>query len=219
MVASPLLFCFVPLLKNLAFQTTENHGPSSPCRSLTSVATALSLAATPSSDTTLLPIIREAVAEAGGEDAWKESTQILSGMFELEEDAEWCLATAFQWQAWAKAADMVKRYQNPVVPDATKVQEALAWLQEGPLALTEEQMKTYIREYPQIYLVAPMESYRKVVGVAPRKYRDKAVLKELIQDNPNILQLTYNCDGEGCASECGSCWVSYENRLPSTPSF
>jgi hypothetical protein len=157
--------------------------------------------------------------EAGGEQAWKESTRVLSEIFELEEDAESCLAAAFSWKDWAKASDTMKRYQNPVLPDAAKVQEALVWLKDGPLELTEDQVRSSIRDYPKIYLVEPYEFYRKTMGSAPRKYRDPFVLKELIKDDPNVLQVTYNCDGEGCASECGSCWVSYANSLPSDPTF
>jgi hypothetical protein len=205
MLASSLLFCFVPLLKNSAFQT--------------STTTSLAAASISSNPNDLLPIIREAVMEAGGEQAWKESTQLLSGLFELEEDAELCLATAFSWKGWAKASDMMKRYQNPVLPDPAKVQDALVWLREGPLEFNEDQVRSSIRDYPKIYLVEPNEFYRKTMGSAPRKYRDPFILKELIKDDPNVLQLTYNCDGEGCSSECGSCWVSYANRLPSDPIF
>jgi hypothetical protein len=213
MVASSFLFCFVPLLKNLAFQTSTTFTTTNVPRS------SLTAASMSSNPNDLLPIIREAVLEAGGEQAWKESTQLLSGLFESEEDAELCLADAFSWKAWAKASDMMKRYQSPVLPDAAKVQEALVWLKEGPLELNDNQMRSSIRDYPKIYLVEPNEFYRKTMGSAPRKYRDPFILKELIKDDPNVLQVTFNCDGEGCASECGSCWVSYENRLPSNPIF
>lgn len=114
---------------------------------------------------------------------------------------------------------MMKKYQKPVLPDATKVREALEWLKEGPLEMSEEQVRSNIRKYPSIYLVDPGASYKKVMGSAPRKYRDADVLKEFISDDPNILQVTFNCDGEGCQSECGSCWVAYESRLPSVPDF
>jgi hypothetical protein len=211
--ALSLLFCFVPLLKTLAFQTSTTFTTTVPRSSLA----AASISSNPNDD--LLPIIREAVMEAGGEQAWKESTQILSGIFELEEDAELCLATAFGWKGWAKASDMMKRYQDPVLPDAAKVQEALVWLKEGPLELNEGEVLSSIRDYPKIYLVEPNEFYRKTMGSAPRKYRDPFILKELIKDDPNVMQVTFNCDGEGCASECGSCWVSYANRLPSDPIF
>jgi hypothetical protein len=52
----------------------------------------------------LLPVIREAVVEAGGEDAWKELTQLLSDLFGMEEEAELYLATALCWKDWAKAS-------------------------------------------------------------------------------------------------------------------
>jgi hypothetical protein len=216
MVASSLLFCFAPLLNNLSFRTTCTRTDNVPRSSSLSVA---SIASPSSASDDLLPVIREAVVEAGGEDAWKDSTQLLSDLFGTEEEAELYLATAFCWKDWAKASDMMKRYQKPVLPDASKVQEALVWLKEGPLELNEDQVRSSIREYPKIYLVEPKESYRKVMSSAPRNYRDPSVLKELIKDDPNVLQVTYNCDGEGCSSECGSCWVSYANRLPSGPAF
>lgn len=180
--------------------------------------TVVSISTDPNVD--LLPDIREAVMEADGEQAWKESAQVLSDLFDSsEEEAELYLADAFRWKAWAKASDMMKRFQKPVLPDAAKVRDTLVWLKEGPLELNDEQVRSNIRDYPGIYLVEPKESYRKVLGSAPRKYRDATVLKELISDDPNILQVTFNCDGEGCQSECGSCWVAYENRLPSIPDF
>jgi len=214
------------MLQNVAFQTrpttcafTDNNIPRSRSPT-TAVAAAASSISSNNSNADLLPDIREAVMEAGGEQAWTEATQILSDFFaSSEEDAELCLADAYRWKAYVKASDMMKLRQNPVIPDATKVREALVWLQEGPLEMNDRQMRTCIREYPSIYLVEPKESYRKVMGSAPRNYRDAGILKELIEDDPNILQVTYNCDGEGCQSVCGSCWVARESRLPSSPIF
>mmetsp|Transcript_10436 Transcript_10436/g.23183 ORF Transcript_10436/g.23183 Transcript_10436/m.23183 type:complete len:221 (-) Transcript_10436:136-798(-) len=220
MVASSLLFCFVPSLKNSAFTGNNNaHQPRTRSRSVTATAASSSSISTdPNID--LLPEIREAIAEADGEQAWKESAQLLSDLLDSsEEEAELYLADAFRWKAWANASDMMKRFQKPTLPNAEKVREALSWLKEGPLEMSDEQVRSNIRDYPGIYLVEPIQSYRKVMGSAPRKYRDAAVLKELINDDPNILQVTYNCDGEGCQSECGSCWVAYESRLPSIPEF
>lgn len=226
MVAASLLLCFVvPQFKNLAchptaFMEEKNNNVVAPrSRSFGVAVAALTVSSSSTEMEGLLPVIRTAVAEAGGEEAWKESTQVISELFECEEEAELCLATAFNWRAWAKASDTMKRYQKTRLPDATKIQEALTWLKEGPLELNGNQLRNSIRDYPNIYLVEPMTFYRKTMGSAPRKYRDPSILKELITDDPNVLQVTYNCDGEGCASECGSCWVSYENRLPSNPSF
>jgi hypothetical protein len=212
MVSSSLLCCFVPLAlkRNLAYHTsscaTDNVLPRLLRRSQS-----LAVSSTTSSaDDDILPVIREAVTKAGGDDCWRESLQVLSGLIE-DDDAELYLATAFGWKDWAKAPAKMKQLKDKVLPDPAKVQEALVWLTEGPLELSEDQVRRSIQEYPRLYLVDPKELYRKVNGVAPRKYRE--LLKELIQNDPNALQVTYNCDGEGCASQCGSCWVTYANRL------
>lgn len=178
------------------------------------------MAAVSSADMDLLPEIREAVTDADGAGAWEESVQILSELFESsEEEAEFVLADAFRWKSWAVASEMMRRYQKPVLPEKDKVKEALEWLREGPLELTDGQIRSNILSHPQIYLVEPEKAFKKVLGSAPRKYRDATALKFLIEDDPTILQVWYNCDEEGCQSECGSCWVAYENRLPSVPDF
>ena len=56
-----------------------------------------------------------------------------------------------------------------------------------------------------------------VVRIPSLTFFLNTVLKYLIQNDPNVLQVTFNCGDEGCQSECGSCWVTYENRLPSLP--
>jgi hypothetical protein len=203
------LFCFVPLLLKQSSLRTNGSTHEISVKSLfTSVGRPRSLIAATNDD--FLPAVREAVLEAGGETAWKESTEALSKFFDTEE-AELYLADAFGWKGWAKASDTTKKYQRPKLPDAVKIIEALEWLREGPLELNEEQMQSSIAKYPKTYLDSPSDSYRKAMGTAPRKYRNH--LKELIREDPTVLQVTYNCDGEGCASECGSCWVSYESRL------
>jgi hypothetical protein len=218
MVAFSLAFCFVPLLvskqsslrrKNVSTGTTKTSSVKSPFACV-GRPRSLKIAASLKNDE-ILPAVREAVnLEAGGEAAWKESAQALSKLFDIEE-AELYLAVAFGWRGWVKSAEMTKRYHSPVLPDAVKICEALEWLRAGPLELNEEQMKSNIAKYPKTYLDAPNESYRKAMGTAPRKFRDH--LKELVHQDASVLQVTYNCDGEGCASECGSCWVTYENRL------
>jgi hypothetical protein len=204
------LFCFVPfLLKQSALVTDVSTRTTSVNSDSASVGRPRILLAATNDD--FLPTVREAVlAEDGGEAAWKESTEALSRIFDIEE-AELCLADAFGWKGWAKASATTKKYHRPKLPDAIKIMEALDWLREGPLALNEEQLQVSITKFPKTYLDAPNESYKKVLGTAPRKYRDQ--LQELIRQDPFGLQVIYNCDGEGCGSNCGSCWVSYENQL------
>lgn len=209
MVSSLLACCFAPLAlnQNLAYDATDNSLPRLIRRSQ-------SLAALSSSpdDDNLLPVIREAVSKAGGDDCWRESLQVLSNVIEEDNDStELHLAAAFGWKDWAQAPEKLKQLKDKDLPNPAKVQEALTWLTKGPLELSSQQILRSIQGYPKLYLVDPKELYRQVNGVAPRKHREE--LKELIQADPNALQVTYNCDGEGCAAQCGSCWVTYANRL------
>ena len=170
---------------------------------------------TTNGDDLVVTMIREAVLLAGGEAAWEESVQYLVesvSVLGTKQVTEQCLADAFGWKAWAKASERTRKFHRPKVPDPEKLKDALAWLRDGPLALNDEQVKASILKAPKTYLDAPNESFRKSLGTAPRKYRDNLI--ELIRLDPTVLEVTYNCDGEGCASECGRCWVSYENRLP-----
>ena len=181
------------------------------------------LASTPHSKTNeeLLSEIRDEILEREGQlESWDGCAQIVSEiLLDEEEDAELYLADAFRWKAWASASDMMRKYQKPVLPDEKVLQEGIDWLRDGPLGMSDHQIRDNIQQYPGIYLREPHTLYKKVVGSAPRKYRDDDMLKRLIENDPNILQVTFNCDGEGCQSECGSCWVAYENRLPSIPDF
>jgi hypothetical protein len=189
------LFCFVPFL--------------TACRTTITSLRKTTSAEDDSLHNVVLSAIRQAVIDAGGESEWKASTESLSIL--LGDQAEDCLAEAFGWKAWAHASDSTKKYHRPTVPVPGGVDEALDWLRTGPLLLSDERLVTSIQKYPKTYLVAPHESYRKAMGTAPRKYRE--IFSDLLSEDPSVLQITYNCDGEGCRSECGSCWVSYGNRL------
>mmetsp|Transcript_13092 Transcript_13092/g.19735 ORF Transcript_13092/g.19735 Transcript_13092/m.19735 type:complete len:227 (-) Transcript_13092:90-770(-) len=215
-----VLFCFTPALQQtVAFSTTNDVAQSTNSQLRNTVQ--LMASSTPTADADLLPEIRDEIIEREGQlEMWEESTQIISDLFgSSDEEAELYLADAFRWKAWASASDMMRKYQRPVLPDAGKIQEGLNWLKEGPLEMNDDQIRSCIQQYPGIYLREPNAMYRKVMGSAPRKYRDDTVLKQFIEDDPNILQVTFNCGDEGCQSECGSCWVAYENRLPSIPDF
>lgn len=162
----------------------------------------------------LLPAIRKGVAEAGGEGAWVESVDVLSDLLISEaEEAEMLLSSALGWKGWAQASESIRRYQNPLAPDATTLQQALTWLQEGPLELNPEQLRKAIRDSPKVYLVTPDETYKKALKAAPKEYRDPEAFKQILLEDPLVLQCTYNCSEEGCCqNECGSCWVSHQRR-------
>ena len=169
-------------------------------------------------DFDILPEIRSAVYEnENGENQWKESIQMIQSEIHDdsidEEELELQLATAFRWKAYVKASKTMRKYQNPKIPDPMKIQEALVWLQTGPLELTKEQLWKNIQNHPQTYLLDPQSSFQKAMGSAPKKYRDPTILTKLIEEDPSVLQVSYNCADDGCASECGNCWVAYGNRL------
>jgi hypothetical protein len=204
-----------PWKSRLVVTTTTPHPRSDSCGGCLWAASGTDGHGTAGTNLDYLGTVRDAVRDAGGDDAWQGSIQALSDRFNMD-DAESCLAEAFGWKAWANAPERTKKFHRPKVPDVTKVMEALHWLKDGPLELQDEQILLAIRKSPKTYLDAPKDSYSKALGTAPRKYRDN--LQELIRLDPTVLEVTYNCDGEGCASECGRCWVSYENRLPPTTS-
>ena len=137
------------------------------------------VASTKSSDVDLLPEIRNEILEREGQlQAWEESVQIISDLFNEEDEssseeseAELYIADAFRWKAWASATEMTRKYQRPVLPNADKLQEGLNWLRDGPLEMNDEMIRSNIRQYPGIYLREPDVFYKKVLGSAPRKYR------------------------------------------------
>lgn len=201
------------LLTNVVAFTRNSYNYNSP----DTIRKDLLVAALSSSHVGILPEIREAVMGAadGAGVVWKESVEILSELFESsEEEAELVLADAFRWKSWALASEMFRRYQKPLLPEKDEVKEALTWLRDGPLKLTDDQIRKNILSHPQIYLVEPEKAYKKVLSSAPPMYRNVTALKFLIDGDPSVMQVWYNCDEEGCQSECGSCWVAYKNRLP-----
>jgi hypothetical protein len=211
------LFCFAPLLlKNLEDRTVSTRAVSIPFLKTTQTTFGRSrclLEATAARE--LLPAIREGVVDAGGEEAWKESVSKLASMMEIdEEEAEILLADATNWKGWAMcSSELMRKYIKPQIPDAQKLEEALEWLQEGPLELDQEQLCTAIREVPKVYLADPQSTYKKALNAAPQEYKKPEIFKALILEDPLVLQCTYNCaDGDnGCGSECGNCWVTFQN--------
>lgn len=194
---------------------------------------ATQLGSTTSNDLELLSSIREGLDEAGYTDEWDKSVQYLSNFLSEinnvedqaekinNEKAEMCLSDALGWKAWAKVTGIAKRFQKTQEPSLESLQKALDWLNDEDCPLQssdgfdrneyEKFLYQAIIDYPKIYLVEPDVQYKKVMGVAPRKFRES--LPEYIMKDPNVLQVTFNCEDEGCQSECGSCWVTYAGRL------
>ena len=166
-------------------------------------------------DVDLLEKIRSGIDEAGGTEAWNECTDVLvnalDGAFPTAADAELLLATAFSWKAWATCtSDLTRKYIQTEIPSPDQLKHSLSWLmEEGPLSLSSDQAFLAIQEYPKVYLTTPAESYKKSLNVAPRSFRtNEDTFVELIKQKPAAIQFTYNCEDEGCQSNCGSCWVT-----------
>lgn len=182
------------------------HGPS----------TQLYSSVSSSTPEEILSTVRQALAEEGSHlEDWDASVDFLASFLETDnpQDAALCLATATSWKSWAIAGKFARKYIQTVTPTPELLQHAVTWLEEGPLALESSLIHEYIRQHPHIYLMEPDVLYKKALGAAPRKYRDPAVFRECILRDPTVLQVTYNCEDEGCAANCGSCWVTYSNRL------
>jgi hypothetical protein len=173
------------------------------------------LKATTGLDEDLRLTIREEIAASDAFDikAWDASVEIVADLLSgTDEDAERLLAECTRWLAFARAGKLARRYIKPESVQPEQIQASIEWLKGVPLELSMEQIVDAVRQYPQLYLLNPADAFRKVMGAAPRQYRDQDVIRNMILDDLSILQYTYNCDND-CASECGSCWVTLQNRL------
>ena len=165
-------------------------------------------------DTTeILTSIREGMEEAGHADEWEQSVKVLASSIDSNEleDVEMLLASAWNWKAWAMATPMIRKYQKTVTPDASQLQASLQWLQDGPLGLSAEQVSTALQEHPKIYIPDPQGNYEKALETAPDMYKDPESFHALVQEDLSALGRTFNCADTGCTSDCGNCWVTYEN--------
>mmetsp|Transcript_15638 Transcript_15638/g.45123 ORF Transcript_15638/g.45123 Transcript_15638/m.45123 type:complete len:220 (-) Transcript_15638:336-995(-) len=214
------LACFVPFLQHGNEHVSTEHTPQTPRastfsspRNVRPMIVARLDAISPGAE--IIPAVREGVAEAGNAEPWEESIAVLAEKAALdEEEAEMVLADGLNWKAWAKASPTMRRYARPMQPDAAKLEEALRWLNEGPLELDQERLQGALRGSPKVYLVSPEEKYHKAMAAAPEKYKAPSAFREALLADPSVLDCYYNCDeaDEGCASECGNCWVAFERR-------
>lgn len=215
--------CFVPLVAqqspHAAWQQKNPAAASNkPPPLVPTTTTALQSTGTTTTTTTtsddLLATVREGIAEmtGGNLEDWHAAVAVVETILDdNSDDAERVLADATRWTAWARAGKMARKYIKPEQAiNAAQLQESLDWLQTtGPLNLTLDQVKQAIRQYPQLYLMDPAAKYKKVMEVAPRQFRDS--LRDLILEDYSVLQFQYNCDND-CISECGNCWVTFQNR-------
>lgn len=168
-------------------------------------------------DIELLTPIRDAIAESSSEEdvaTWHEAIDIVVAETGLtKERSEINLAKAFGWKAWVKVTSkFAKRYMKTSIPNLADLKAALEWATDGPLKFSKEQLSVAIELSPEVYLLDPALTYKTALSVAPKEYQDPNVFGELAQQDPSVLACTVNCVDDGCASECGNCWVSYSNR-------
>lgn len=185
----------------------------------------------PSESENMLLAVQKAVAAMGGTDAWKEVTAVMvraTNMPELE--AELALALAFNWKAWYQLN--CPAYLTPgLPPHATKVQDALRWLQDGPLHLSPDELRVALDKCAGTYITDPKNSYLAALSTAPEQFREPDAFRELVLREPHALRVTYNCletdpdsrpmmtsgfeSGEPlpCDGECRRCWRTH------TPQF
>mmetsp|Transcript_25277 Transcript_25277/g.46283 ORF Transcript_25277/g.46283 Transcript_25277/m.46283 type:complete len:264 (+) Transcript_25277:81-872(+) len=183
-------------------------------------------ASTPPLSSELLAEIRAGAAAMDGNDAWQESAKILADAMAVElQEAEEVLAKAYGWKAWVQLnkADYIKRE----VPDPQLLKSSMQWLIEGPLKLDPASIRDRLERSPKIYLSTPADCYRQALQVAPEDFQDPDDFRDLLQQHPEALGLTWNCElsdpaergldawGERihCDGKCTNCWRTATPRL------
>jgi len=133
------------------------------------------------------------------------------------------LAKAYGWQAWVEMNQPV--YLKPrLLPPPGQLRNSLRWLREGPLAMSENELKSALLAQPLPFFSGPAKKYRAARASAPEQWRDPKVFRELFRREPKVLQRTWNCcytdpderdrvmgmhsNGESfhCDGECTRCW-------------
>jgi hypothetical protein len=161
----------------------------------------------------LLTLIRQGMKEIDATTAWEDCVTLLSQQVQQQQQqAELLLATAWGWKGWVRAKSTARKYMTPPRhPNVQQLQDALDWLQQGPLALQDEALKAAIVTSPRSYLVDPKAAYQVALDTAPARYqKDPAQFHALLLRDYSVLECSFNCTEEGCSSECGNCWISYE---------
>eukprot|EP00980_Cylindrotheca_fusiformis_P003631 scaffold814_cov100-Cylindrotheca_fusiformis.AAC.13 len=222
MVFSPILYCFIPQTSYsfpVSVKRGSNRIPQEPPlqRHQSSHSSRLYADIKTEADLELLPSIREAIQESEDDTAiaiWDECVDLVSTKSGLSPElSELALAKANGWKAWIKVTSkFAKKYMKTYIPDKAKLETALTWSLGSPLSLSSEQLSRAIRDYPEVYLSDPASNYEKALSVAPKQYQDPEKFISLALADPSVLGCTFNCVNLGCSSECGNCWVSYENR-------
>jgi hypothetical protein len=166
----------------------------------------------------LVESIREGLQEKGWMEQWDESVKFLSAELDSDADeAEACLADATGWKGWTMCSSPIMRkyMPEPQMPNLATLEDILSWLRDGPLSLREhpDALREAILTYPKVYLSGSVgKNWKLALQTAPPEYKDPDDFQAKLLADPSILQCTFDCSEEGCASECGNCWVSYANK-------
>ena len=165
---------------------------------------------TPQTD--YMETVREGLAEAGASDDWIKAVETLARSANIEADtAEQLLARIWNWKAWATVTGKIARkYIKVTTPDPSTIETSIRWLQDGPLKLPDDVLKSAVTDYPDVYLIDPKQTYELTLSVAPKEFKNPDTFRESLIQDPGLLKLTYNCADQGCRSECGNCWVTYK---------
>lgn len=165
----------------------------------------------------LLGKIQEGIQEAGYGEEWEKSIHLLNEFTTMDAvEAELLLSKALEWRAWAMApSPTMRKYIKTTEPNSETLKKSLEWLTtSGPLKLSTEELGASVSAHPQAFLLDPASQFEKVRNSAPEKYSSTESLVSLLKDTPSSFQNTYNCAtaDEGCAGNCGSCWVTYSKK-------
>eukprot|EP00929_Paragymnodinium_shiwhaense_P055864 TRINITY_DN27966_c0_g1_i1.p1 TRINITY_DN27966_c0_g1~~TRINITY_DN27966_c0_g1_i1.p1 ORF type:complete len:277 (+),score=47.53 TRINITY_DN27966_c0_g1_i1:75-833(+) len=225
---SAVFLCGAALLRHWAFVgPLHSYGSRSAVRGGRAQLFAGGDAATDS----VLETVRTEAAKLMGEGVWEAGAEAIAAHCDGDlEHAENVLAKAYGWRVWVQMNKPV--YLKPkVIPAADSLRKALAWVRQGPLAMSAEELKTALLTAPLPYLTDPETSYREALQAAPEQFQDPQVFRELLQRAPKVLQLTWNCEktdpnergldawGERihCDGQCTNCWRTATPMLEGRP--
>ncbi|CAJ1358059.1 unnamed protein product [Effrenium voratum] len=150
-----------------------------------------------------LPAIREAVAEQGLARLWSESAACLTACGMDTEDAEEILAKGLGWSTWL--AVNRAEYLKPKAPEPAALQRSVAFLKDGPLRLSGEELRQVLLGSPKAAVKDPKAAYESSLATAPEEFQTPAAFRALLLRSPTILELSFNC-GHRCSAACGRCW-------------
>jgi len=167
---------------------------------------------------------RQAANDMLGVGVWDAAVDAIASYCGGDEiHAQFVLARAFNWQAWIEM-NQPSYFKPTPPPPVEQLRTSLTWLREGPLAMTEDELKSALLAQPVPYMTSPEKNYKAARSCAPEQWRDPKVFRELLRIEPKVLQLTWNCcytdplqrdrvlglDAQGesfhCDAECRTCW-------------